>query len=381
MEEKKRMMATKRSTVDQLEKLAERGERLWVDLNQVEMVRKQAEAATRWMADYLKSGLDQGTAQLEDLKELLKRGEQIQGVDYHDELELLRKATEVFCMCRGARDETMIRCGLCSEEFHRECLGKECFANACPMCVASRSAEMQMGEGMAAMGRLQVIDSLALINQLQISDDSEHRAGELVKWFRALLIELARTFPQPLPPKEIPAPSPLIVDCSDVKTIVNGIEAKYWHSQLSKFRHRPALEAFEAWLDRAPSCISRDALRGLLDIKTRAQVATQQFLEIWNCPPEYPNHLVLERCRVLRKALESIPVELNHLSRALDSCIDDGAGRYCLCNKFNDGKTMVQCERCQNWFHARCVDLKEDAAPTMEGEYFCPNCRPDDTVV
>lgn len=51
---------------------------------------------------------------------------------------------------------------------------------------------------------------------------------------------------------------------------------------------------------------------------------------------------------------------------------------YCICRKPNDGKGMIECLTCKEWFHYKCVDLtKAKAAPYEKDEdlpYFCPMC-------
>jgi len=39
-----------------------------------------------------------------------------------------------------------------------------------------------------------------------------------------------------------------------------------------------------------------------------------------------------------------------------------------------DGSTMLQCDTCQEWFHGRCVGLRERQINAMEGEWMCKEC-------
>lgn len=46
---------------------------------------------------------------------------------------------------------------------------------------------------------------------------------------------------------------------------------------------------------------------------------------------------------------------------------------YCSCRRPDDGKLMVECERCLEWFHATCVGLKR--RPSSKANWYCPTCR------
>lgn len=35
---------------------------------------------------------------------------------------------------------------------------------------------------------------------------------------------------------------------------------------------------------------------------------------------------------------------------------------------------MLQCDTCQEWFHGRCVGLRERQINAMEGEWMCKEC-------
>ncbi len=39
-----------------------------------------------------------------------------------------------------------------------------------------------------------------------------------------------------------------------------------------------------------------------------------------------------------------------------DDLSDDGKV-FCLCREPDDGRVMVQCDRCQEWYHHDCVDI------------------------
>ena len=56
------------------------------------------------------------------------------------------------------------------------------------------------------------------------------------------------------------------------------------------------------------------------------------------------NHDRLNKCKTRGAAGQSVPVRLDK-----ESC--------CLCRKPDDGKFMIQCDRCDEWFRGRCVHV------------------------
>ncbi|XP_048242778.1 uncharacterized protein LOC125375886 [Haliotis rufescens] len=46
---------------------------------------------------------------------------------------------------------------------------------------------------------------------------------------------------------------------------------------------------------------------------------------------------------------------------------------YCICNKPDDGRLMIGCDRCDQWFHGACVGITKRTANALD-EYICPHC-------
>lgn len=52
---------------------------------------------------------------------------------------------------------------------------------------------------------------------------------------------------------------------------------------------------------------------------------------------------------------------------------------YCLCRQPDDFTFMIQCDRCENWFHGRCVGVSQRAARNT-AKWCCPQCAPESTM-
>ncbi|KAK3711795.1 hypothetical protein RRG08_036999 [Elysia crispata] len=48
---------------------------------------------------------------------------------------------------------------------------------------------------------------------------------------------------------------------------------------------------------------------------------------------------------------------------------------YCLCRTpYDENQFYIGCDRCQDWFHGRCVGISESEADKLD-VYLCPNCQ------
>ncbi|XP_018334706.1 nucleosome-remodeling factor subunit NURF301 isoform X2 [Agrilus planipennis] len=53
---------------------------------------------------------------------------------------------------------------------------------------------------------------------------------------------------------------------------------------------------------------------------------------------------------------------------------------YCLCKQpYDESQFYICCDRCQNWFHGRCVGILQSEADSID-EYICPNCQKNSSV-
>lgn len=53
---------------------------------------------------------------------------------------------------------------------------------------------------------------------------------------------------------------------------------------------------------------------------------------------------------------------------------------YCLCQQpYDDSQFYICCDRCQDWFHGRCVGILQSEADNID-EYICPNCQKNSSV-
>ncbi|XP_075219983.1 nucleosome-remodeling factor subunit NURF301 E(bx) isoform X3 [Lycorma delicatula] len=53
---------------------------------------------------------------------------------------------------------------------------------------------------------------------------------------------------------------------------------------------------------------------------------------------------------------------------------------YCLCKQpYDESQFYICCDRCQDWFHGRCVGILQSEADNID-EYVCPNCQRNSSI-
>jgi len=57
----------------------------------------------------------------------------------------------------------------------------------------------------------------------------------------------------------------------------------------------------------------------------------------------------------------------------IQEVIEDGGHRYCVCRGPNDGSFMVQCDKCDSWYHGKCVNVNQNMEDDLDN-YECPAC-------
>ncbi|KAJ3104639.1 PHD finger protein 3 [Phlyctochytrium planicorne] len=53
---------------------------------------------------------------------------------------------------------------------------------------------------------------------------------------------------------------------------------------------------------------------------------------------------------------------------------EEGVRVYCICRKPDNGKFMIQCDSCKDWYHGACVEITERAARDIKS-YECDECE------
>ena len=51
---------------------------------------------------------------------------------------------------------------------------------------------------------------------------------------------------------------------------------------------------------------------------------------------------------------------------------------YCYCRQIDDGRRMIRCDGCEDWFHAHCAKISPQRLRKIKGSlWFCKSCYKD----
>ena len=98
------------------------GNRLKFTCPEYKELRKSYQAAKAWSKKVKKSGLDDGTAQIYKIKELIKEHDTFL-ISMPEEKDALKQALCPYCICRRPYEGFMIGCDECEEWYHGPCIG------------------------------------------------------------------------------------------------------------------------------------------------------------------------------------------------------------------------------------------------------------------
>ena len=71
--------------------------------------------------------------------------------------------------------------------------------------------------------------------------------------------------------------------------------------------------------------------------------------------------------------VKDIPFIMSEESRLINTIEDKGA-RHCFCGGPSDGSLMIGCDKCERWFHAKCVDFNSSESFADQSKWMCPSC-------
>jgi len=80
----------------------------------------------------------------------------------------------------------------------------------------------------------------------------------------------------------------------------------------------------------------------------------------------------LDVLRELANAADDIPLDLP-LEGRIATVLEDEGMRHCVCGGPSDGRFMLSCDDCGEWFHGHCVKVMKDSLDDHE-EWRCPSC-------
>ncbi|TDH68570.1 hypothetical protein CCR75_004327 [Bremia lactucae] len=149
-----------RMSMNTARSLVEEGEDIAIDMPVFDYLKEHTEIANDWENRVLASGIETGQARVATLLALLNEYECVHLViDLDMHRDVLKSATERYCICRQPFDGLMIGCDYCDDWYHDSCIGmsKEKVEKAdhytCPSCTILQELTAMLQQAKVAWER------------------------------------------------------------------------------------------------------------------------------------------------------------------------------------------------------------------------------------
>jgi hypothetical protein len=193
------------------------------------------------------------------------------------------------------------------------------------------------------------------------------------------------------------------LDTADTREVRLQIDRMVWSAQvLCQLRRRPSLarlqflaetlrklgihdmplqSMLEGFLGRTIAWVRKTRpivleVRGSFTPKhtTHMDRSTYDLALVCQAYHDKEKQLDLTRLTAMMEEKRHIPVS-TLLERRIESMLyDEVPGkRYCICRGFSDGTFMLECSSCGEWFHGRCIQIREGEF-NAKVQYHCRNC-------
>jgi hypothetical protein len=161
----------------------------------------------------------------------------------------------------------------------------------------------------------------------------------------------------------------------DVSTIVNGFKCLSWSLRaMSILARQPSVSEIESLVDEVSSIELPDekAVRMLKVLANRAVTWQSKASKLLEPAPGEKKPFNVDALKELASASDDIPLCLPFAPR-LHTVIEDKGARHCVCGGPSDGRFMVSCDQCDEWFHGHCVAVSKPISEEI-GDWKCPSC-------
>ncbi|KAI8813645.1 hypothetical protein BJ742DRAFT_704778 [Cladochytrium replicatum] len=262
------------------------------------------------------------------------------------------------CLCRGGQSSFMIECQSCLEVFHGACVrvskkGSKSLFFICPLCdVGSPSNNVAPNPNKSLTFPL---IELALREAGSLEADKLRRAHSFSTWLQTP--ESSLTFA----PIELPHLEEL------------SVHLRKWYPQVQK-----AMAIAGAVMSGTP-VMAKETLLSNFELASRLRSSLRG---IENCPVPLDRERVIVRNALAKisplhpRILEAkrVAEERKNIEMEIEFIEEDPSQTFCICNQpAEEGRPMIMCDYCNDWFHFSCVLLTKEQVESID-KYCCPRC-------
>ena len=363
-------------TSEQIESLLLEGGKLKCGLPEYDLLKETLQQGKAWLSEVKRSGIERGEASVDQLQQLLEDSKTIK-MDLGKHTAILQQATRLYCLCRAPFDGLMIACDKCEDWFHTACVNitqkalRKIGKYTCPTCQIKRVLAVQRSLAKTTLFKVTLVAS-ATKNPL---------VGRYASWITSTFADV---FEQARQDVDVAAlkrtlqegPGADLTTSAHATSFLVVLKNVLWCSNaIRRLRQKCSIETMHELLSEAPKDLesAKGVIELLQGITDRGDAWVMRAKAVMNAPLEMSKHKILSECKQLLKQSVHLPLVLKE-EKLLNACMDDDAARYCLCKGFNDGGFMIGCDKCEDWFHGKCVNLTKEVGDTLSS-WTCPGCR------
>jgi PHD-finger len=167
-----------------------------------------------------------------------------------------------------------------------------------------------------------------------------------------------------------------IAKFQDVHHVANGLRCICWASlAMSTLARRCSLKEIQHVLNGCSAITLSDekAIKMLKLMVQRSTLWQAKARKALTPKPGETKPFSMELLNSLEFGSNTLPFEMPEIT-CLANAIEDKGCRHCLCGGPNDGTFMLGCDKCEGWFHGRCVKVSNETGSNLD-HWSCPRCQ------
>eukprot|EP00611_Tribonema_gayanum_P027975 TRINITY_DN7058_c0_g1_i1.p1 TRINITY_DN7058_c0_g1~~TRINITY_DN7058_c0_g1_i1.p1 ORF type:complete len:966 (+),score=292.24 TRINITY_DN7058_c0_g1_i1:80-2977(+) len=408
-----------------MRKLIGEGDRLRLPeaVEDLKILKAHAKNAGKWVSVYRRVSSKGGAADASEIRELMKEASDIR-VDLSELVATLKRQLAcTTCICRRLRnDGDIVECVNCGLGHHAICVAMDPKSRAsttqmhdpftCPMCRVNNLHGRAENEMVAAFRRWRPL--VVRKAPVPIAETPSEKRKRLAQTTNIMSVRIyssvvsAITGALNLDPDMVRCNVKVLdqvdenlraldslkwdettpsghVQRNEAYTIMQGLRVVVWCAIMQwSLRARPSHYDIGPLSQQVKALKLTDpALAEVLEvIDRRARQYGAAVKDLFKAPTEQmatkkggatADRIDLKKLQQLVERMErELPIDTKADIQAR-AAMEDGGHRYCVCRGPNDGRFMIQCDNCEEWFHGGCANIGQDVCGTLE-HYTCKAC-------
>ena len=166
-----------------------------------------------------------------------------------------------------------------------------------------------------------------------------------------------------------------ISELADVEALVNSFYCMSWCILATAcLRRKPSFDEVDLLMSRAKdiSFPEEKALRMIKGMHGRAKSWQTKVMKELTPVIGEKKCFNVAALKDLEVASEDIPMRMKE-ETLVAGVIEDKGARHCICGGPSDARVMLNCDRCEKWFHGPCVKISKEESDGV-GKWMCPAC-------